>query len=87
MKNEPDHAPTLRCLFCWMRTLLRFLAIPVCPICRDQMYDFLWVSAVQGVVALVWGLGVLFFIVEEVLLFTVLVIVKHRVPVPWESHE
>ena len=66
-----------------MRTTMRFLGIPVCPICRDQMYDFIWVSGVQGLVALVGNLGVWFFIVEEVLLFTVLVIVKHRVPVPW----
>jgi hypothetical protein len=48
------------------------------------VYDFLWVSVVQALVVVVFQLGALFFIVEEILLFTVLVFVKHRFPPPWQ---
>lgn len=74
-----------RCWFCLMDTSLRWLRIPMCPICRDQVYDFLWVSAVQSVVWLVGGIDGWFFVIEECLLFFVLVIVKHRVPKPWKE--
>jgi hypothetical protein len=67
-----------------MPTDLRLARIPVCGICRDQLYDFAWVSAVQAVVAVVLGLGGLFFLIEEILLFFVLVFVRHRIPPPWE---
>jgi hypothetical protein len=79
-------APSRRCWFCWMQTTLRWLRIPVCPICRDQLYDFFWVSAVQSVVWLLGGIDGWFFVIDEVLLFIVLVFVKHRVPTPWREH-
>ena len=39
-----------RCWFCFMQTSLRWLGIPLCTICRDQLWDFIWVSAVQTIV-------------------------------------
>ena len=74
-----------KCLFCRMNTTLQFLRLNVCAICRDQVYDFLWVSVVQAIVTVVFALGGLFFIMEEVLLFAVLIIVKHRFPPPWQG--
>ncbi len=68
-----------------MRTSLRWLGIPVCPICRDQLYDFLWVSAVQTIIWQLGGIDGLFFVIDEILLFLVLVVVKHRIPAPWEQ--
>lgn len=73
-----------RCPFCRMRSVGRFFRIPVCAICRDQLYDFVWASGVQAAVSLAFGLGGAVFLVEEVLLFAVLVLVKHRVTPPWE---
>ncbi len=73
-----------RCWFCFMRSSLRWLGIPMCPICRDQVYDFLWVSMVQTIVWLFGGIDGWFFVIDEILLFLVLVLVKHRVPVPWK---
>ncbi len=75
-----------KCVFCHMRTDQRYLRLHVCEICRDQLYDFLWVSGVQGVVSLIFSLGPLFFLVEEVLLFGVLIFVKHRFPPPWQDN-
>ncbi len=72
-----------RCPFCRMPTELRLARVPACEICRDQLYDFFWASIVQAIVAFSFGLGTLFFLVEEVLLFTALVFVKHRIPPPW----
>ena len=75
----------LRCIFCRMSTSLRLGVVPLCSICRDQLYDFFWVSLVQ---ISMWGLGAIsgfMFVVEEILLFIVLVIVKHRIPPPWEN--
>jgi hypothetical protein len=69
-----------RCLFCRMRTSVKLFRIPVCPICRDQLQDFVWVSAIQGSLVAVGFIGGLQFAVEEVLLFGVLVLVKHRLP-------
>lgn len=74
-----------RCVFCRMRTDIRYLRLNVCEICRDQLYDFMWVSLVQGLVTLVFSLGGLFFVIEEVLLFTVLIVVKHRLPPDWQK--
>ncbi len=68
-----------------MATSLRWLRIPVCPICRDQLYDFAWVSAVKTIVWLFGGISGWFFVIDEILLFIVLVIVKHRVPSPWKE--
>ena len=72
------------CLFCRMSTSFRLLRVPLCHICRDQVYDFAWVTLVQLAVFLAGGISGTMFIVEEVLLFVVLVIVKHRIPPPWE---
>ena len=77
-------AHSLRCWFCRMPNPHRWLGIPVCSICRDQLYDFFWVSLVQTAVWLLGGIDVWFFVIDECLLFFVLIIVKHRVPVPWE---
>ncbi len=74
-----------RCWFCFMHTPLRWLGIPLCPICRDQLYDFFWVSIVQTIVWLLGGIDGLFFVIDEILLFLVLVVVKHRLPTPWEQ--
>lgn len=68
-----------------MRTSLRWLGMPVCPICQDPLYDFLWVSVVQTIVWLLGGIDGLFFVIDEILLFLVLVVVKHRLPAPWEQ--
>ena len=73
-----------RCWFCFMRSSLRWLGIPICTICRDQLYDFVWVSVVQTIVWLFGGINGWFFVIDEILLFLVLVIVKHRLPAPWE---
>ena len=73
------------CLFCRMDTSFRLLRIPLCTICRDQVYDFAWVTIVQLVVWLSGGIDGYTFVIEEVLLFIVLVIVKHRIPPPWEG--
>ena len=83
--DEDDRLP--RCLFCRMRSRIRFLGIVMCAICRDQAYDFLWVSGVQGILVAIGLLSGTVFIVEEVLLFAVLVIIKHRIKPPWEVHE
>lgn len=69
-----------RCLFCRMHTGVRLFRIPVCPICRDQLQDFVWVSGIQGSLVAAGFLSGLQFAVEEVLLFSVLVLVKHRLP-------
>lgn len=83
MSESSQPAALRRCPFCRMRTELRFAGLSVCPICRDQLYDFFWASVVQAVVTVAFGLGGLFFVVEEVLLFAALVFVKHRIPPPW----
>lgn len=51
---------------------------------QRYLFDFVWVSIVQAFVVVVFSLGPLFFIVEEVLLFAVLIIIKHRFPPPWQ---
>lgn len=68
------------CLFCRMRTGVQLFRVPVCPICRDQVQDFVWVSTLQGSLVLAGVLSGLQFMVEEVLLFGVLVLIKHRLP-------
>ena len=79
MSDEIPEGPW-HCLFCRMRTGVRLFGLPVCPICRDQLQDFVWVSGVQGSLVLAGLLSGLQFAVEEVLLFGVLVLVKHRLP-------
>ncbi len=62
----------------------RWIGIPVCEICRDQLYDFLWVTLVQSIIWLLGGINGWFFVIDEILLFFVLIIIKHRLPLPWE---
>jgi hypothetical protein len=71
-----------RCPFCRMRTQIRFLGLPLCAICKDQVQDFLWVSLVQSCLVVFGGMSRLFFVVDELLLFAVLVLAKHRLN-PW----
>ncbi len=73
-----------KCLFCRMNTTLRYMRLNVCEICRDQVYDFLWVSGVQALVTVAFDLGGIVFLVQEILLFLVLIVVKHRLPPPWQ---
>ena len=73
-----------RCWFCRMPDPHRLLRVPVCGICRDQLYDFFWVTVVQTVVWLFGGMDGLFFVINECLLFFVLIFVKHWVPAPWD---
>lgn len=85
MTEDSPSRPIARCPFCRMETELRLLRMPVCAICRDQLWDFVWVSGIQGMVVLAGGLSGFFFVAEEILLFGALVLVKHRVPVPWSE--
>ena len=71
---------TWRCVFCRMKTDARALRMPLCGICLEQSNDFIWVSLVQVLLLAVGAIDGLFFVIEEVLLFFVLVVVKHRVP-------
>jgi len=82
--EETRRESTGRCIFCRMRTSYGFAGLPMCAICRDQSYDFLWASLVQAIVVVAGGMSGFFFVVDEALLFTVLVLVKHRIQPPWE---
>jgi len=74
-----DEAPW-RCLFCHMSTGVRLFRMPVCAICRDQVQDFVWVSVVLLALVPTGFVSGTQFVVEEVLLFGVLVLAKHRLP-------
>ena len=76
---ELDESPW-RCLFCRMRTGVRLFRIPVCAICRDQLQDFVWVSLVLLALVPTGFISASQFVVEELLIFGVLVLVKHRLP-------
>lgn len=78
MNEEYVETGPWRCLFCRMHTGVQLFRIPVCPICRDQVQDFVWVSGIQGSLVAAGVISGLQFAVEEVLLFGVLVLVKHR---------
>jgi hypothetical protein len=80
MTDENVESQPWRCLFCRMQTGVRLFRIPVCAICRDQVQDFVWVSGIQGSLVAAGFISGLQFAVEEVLLFGVLVLVKHRLP-------
>ena len=69
-----------RCPFCRMRTRRRLFRVPLCEICLEQSNDFLWVSLVQLGLLAAGAISGLFFVVEEVLLFFVLIVIKHRLP-------
>lgn len=77
--KESDALPW-HCVFCRMPTGVKLFRVPLCPICRDQVQDFVWVSALQGSMVAAGFLSGLQFVVEEILLFGVLVLVKHRLP-------
>jgi hypothetical protein len=62
-----------------MQTGVQMFGMPLCGICRDQVQDFVWVSGILGSLVVVGVLDGIQFLVEEVLLFGVLVLVKHRV--------
>jgi hypothetical protein len=68
------------CPFCRMSTQRRLFRVPLCPICLEQSNDFLWVSAVQVLLLVAGAIDGLFFVVEEFLLFFVLIGIKHRLP-------
>lgn len=80
MADEPIETRPWRCLFCRMHTAVRLFRIPVCDICRDQLQDFVWASGIQRGLVVVGLLGGFQFLVEELFLFAVLVLVKHRLP-------
>ena len=61
-----------------MATGLRVIRAPLCAICWEQLNDFVWVSLVQ-VTLLAFGAINGLFVIEEVLLFFVLIVIKHRV--------
>ena len=69
-----------RCPFCRMKTSRRLFRVPLCPICLEQANDFVWVSLVQVLLLAAGAIDGLFFVIEEVLLFFVLIVIKHRVP-------
>jgi hypothetical protein len=69
-----------KCVFCRMKTATRVLRAPLCAICWDQMNDFVWVSFIQIFLLAIGAISGLFFLIEEVLLFFVLIFVKHRIP-------
>ncbi len=69
-----------KCLFCRMATGERVLRAPLCAICWEQVNDFIWVSFVQVVLLALGTIDGLFFVVEEVLLFFVLIVIQHLVP-------
>ena len=77
--SESSSAPW-RCLFCRMRTGVRLFGVPLCEICHDQAQDFFWVSLVLISLLPTGFISGLQFVVEEVLVFIVLVVVKHRLP-------
>ncbi len=80
MADQPEENQPWTCRFCRMRTGVRLFRIPVCHICRDQVQDFVWVSGIQGALVGAGFISGLQFAVEEVLLFSVLIFVKHRLP-------
>lgn len=80
MTDESSETQPWRCLFCRMNTGVRMFRVPVCHICRDQIQDFVWASGIQAALVGVGLLSGVQFLAEEVLLFGVLVLVKHRLP-------
>ena len=80
MANETIDIQAWRCLFCRMHTGIKLFRIPVCQICQDQLQDFVLVSGILGALVAAGFITGLQFAVEEVLLFGVLVLIKHRLP-------
>ncbi len=69
-----------KCIFCRMQTEVRAFRVPLCPICFEQSNDFIWVSLVQLLLLGAGAISGLFFVIEEILLFVVLIVIKHRIP-------
>ena len=84
MSEGDETTKAARCIFCRMPTADRFLRVPMCPICRDQSYDFLLVSGVQVLMAPIVGLSRGQFATQELLMFFVLILLKHRITPPWQ---
>ena len=80
MADETIDLQPWRCLFCRMSTGVKLFRIPVCQICQDQVQDFVLVSGILGALVAAGFISGLQFAVEEVLLFSVLVLIKHRLP-------
>jgi hypothetical protein len=80
MADDTIDTKPWRCSFCRMHTGVKLFGIPVCQICQDQVQDFVLVSGILGALVASGFLSGLQFAVEEVLLFGVLVLVKHRLP-------
>jgi hypothetical protein len=80
MTDETTEIQPWHCLFCRMQTGVKLFQIPVCAICRDQLQDFILVSGILGALVGAGFISGLQFAVEEILIFGVLVLVKHRVP-------
>ncbi len=72
--------PASKCPFCRMQATWKVGPLPLCPICLEQANDFVWVSAVQLVLLATGAISGLFFVIEELLLFFVLIGIKHRLP-------
>ncbi len=69
-----------KCPFCRMQTTRRLFRVPLCAICLEESKDFIWVSAVQLALLAAGVIDGWFFVAEEVLLFFVLIGIKHRLP-------
>lgn len=80
MADESVVTESWHCLFCRMCTGVRLFRIPLCHICQDQVQDFVWVSVIQGALVAAGFISGLQFVIEEVLLFGILVLIKHRLP-------
>ena len=80
MTDETIDIQPWRCLFCRMHTGVKLFSIPVCRICQDQVQDFVLVSGILGALVAAGFISGLQFAVEELLLFGVLVLIKHRLP-------
>ncbi len=84
MADESAETQPWRCLFCRMKTGVSLFRIAVCPICRDQLQDFIWVSLIQTSLVAAGFISGLQFAVEEILLFGILVLIKHRLPATFD---
>ena len=84
MSHGDATAKPSRCVFCHMPTPDRFLGLFMCPICRDQSYDFLLVSGVQLLMAPIIGISLRQFLGEELSIFVASIFVKHRIVPPWQ---
>jgi hypothetical protein len=80
VSEDSERNYPFRCVFCRMTTATRVLRAPLCGICWDQVNDFIWVSFIQVALLAIGAIDGLFFVVEELLLFFVLIFVKHRIP-------